>query len=157
MNNLGFNWTPTIIALPSQEGNYLITTFTGSIDMAYWDGASWIKSLTYRGPNNEHTVTTKTSAHLIIAWAYLPEPYKEIKEEVIALTEPEPHDEVKKMPTEDIVEVVRCKDCEHCSLLFGKRPLCLAGRAWMPVTENDFCAWGKKRANDAYMGGDTNA
>lgn len=40
MNNQNFNWTPTIVALPSQEGNYLITTYVGNIDMAYWDGDS---------------------------------------------------------------------------------------------------------------------
>ena len=77
MNNHGVNWTPTDVALPSQEGNYLITTYVGNIDIAYWDGNSWIKSLTYHGPNGDHTVTTKTNAHLVAAWAYLPEPYKE--------------------------------------------------------------------------------
>lgn len=55
---------------------------------------------------------------------------------------------VKLIPAADVVEVVRCKDCEHCSLLFDKRPLCLAGRAWMPITENDFCVWGKKRTDN---------
>ena len=60
----------------------------------------------------------------------------------------EAEDNVRALPTTDVVEVVRCKDCEHCSLLFDKRPLCLAGRSWMPITENDFCAWGKKRADN---------
>ena len=60
----------------------------------------------------------------------------------------EAEDNVRALPTADMVEVVRCKDCEHCSWLFGKSPLCLAGGAWIPITENDFCAWGKKRADN---------
>lgn len=55
---------------------------------------------------------------------------------------------LENLPAADVVEVVRCKDCEHCSWLFDKSPLCLAGSAWIPITENDFCAWGKKRADN---------
>ena len=52
------------------------------------------------------------------------------------------------LPAADVVEVVRCKDCKHCSLLFGKSPLCLAGSARKKITENDFCAWGERKTND---------
>jgi hypothetical protein len=55
---------------------------------------------------------------------------------------------IRRIPAADVVEVVRCKDCKHCNYLFGKSPLCLGGAAWKPIKENDYCAWGERRANN---------
>lgn len=53
-------------------------------------------------------------------------------------------EDIINMPAADVVEVVRCQDCKHCSYLFGKSPLCMNGTAWRSITANDFCAWGER-------------
>lgn len=57
-------------------------------------------------------------------------------------------DWIKKMPTADVVEVVRCKDCKHldkgendseswceCTRIFG---------TYFDVSEDDFCSYGDR-------------
>ena len=54
-------------------------------------------------------------------------------------------DWIKKMPTVDAVEVVRCKDCEHGQSynMFGSR-YCLKHND-VAVRDNDFCSYGERK------------
>ena len=47
-------------------------------------------------------------------------------------------DYIKSMPTADVVEVVRCKDCKH-----RNGSACDYSAVW--VRENGFCQWGERR------------
>ena len=55
-------------------------------------------------------------------------------------------DVLKKMPTVDAVEVVRCKDCK---MLYNYSPVrhfcCITG---IPVDEDDFCSHGERRTDE---------
>ena len=53
---------------------------------------------------------------------------------------------IKETPTADVVEVVRCKDCQHLEIDKGLREgrMCLmrGGAGW--CHDNDFCSYGEK-------------
>ena len=55
---------------------------------------------------------------------------------------------IKKQPTVDAVEVVRCQDCKHrCNGRDCTHPLLLS-YSWgaiRNVKDNDFCSYGKRR------------
>ena len=57
--------------------------------------------------------------------------------------------DIKDFPAVDAVEVVRCKDCKHCS---QNTP---DGLHWCEENEigalmdDDFCSYGERRADDA--------
>ena len=46
---------------------------------------------------------------------------------------------ISAIPTADVVEVVRCKDCKH---LYQDNECPL--RLWFVHTENDFCSYGER-------------
>ena len=46
-------------------------------------------------------------------------------------------------PEQDVVEVVRCKDCEY----YGTDG-CVMDTYWVDVTEESFCSYGKRRRDD---------
>ena len=51
----------------------------------------------------------------------------------------------RMIPTTDVVEVVRCKDCrrrgrEDCAMFYR----CNCGEQHTWETDNDFCSWGEK-------------
>jgi hypothetical protein len=54
-------------------------------------------------------------------------------------------------PTVDAVEVVRCKDCKHCSLDLSGRDahLCMRKEVGFIVRRklDDFCSYGERRTN----------
>ena len=61
-------------------------------------------------------------------------------------------DVVDSQPSADVVEVVRCKDCEHIHLI-GKTPfavrVCNHNKGLGDnVRENDFCSYGVKKEGD---------
>ena len=58
--------------------------------------------------------------------------------------------EIAHMPTADVVEVVRCKDCiwrgrEECALFYR----CDCGEQHTWETDNDFCSYGEWRDENA--------
>lgn len=64
--------------------------------------------------------------------------------------------EVDKIPAEDVVPVVRCKDCKNWipggykSIDDPQNPQC-GGRCWysvIPRFENDFCSYGKRKEKE---------
>lgn len=57
-------------------------------------------------------------------------------------------DEVSKIPTADVVEVVRCKDCTFCVIHKGV-PFCIKWRTFPEVTLDDYCSYGERRDTDA--------
>ena len=50
-------------------------------------------------------------------------------------------EEIKKRPTADVVEVIRCKDCVHWN---SETNGCKRNPSVQPWYENDFCKYGKK-------------
>lgn len=68
---------------------------------------------------------------------------------------------ILKQPTEDVVEVVRCKDCEH-SMEIGEMLVCntslvgkpilevlkIGGACWTVVKPEDFCSNGKRKEGE---------
>ena len=57
-----------------------------------------------------------------------------------ALTEDERVDELNRIPSADVVEVVRCKDCIHNGLFDTDCPL----RTWVKGI-NDYCSYGERK------------
>lgn len=57
---------------------------------------------------------------------------------------------IREIPTADVVEVVRCKDCKHyklrnvASTYKPSKPCCLRSAA-SKVSENDFCSFGERK------------
>ena len=59
---------------------------------------------------------------------------------------------IENAPTVDAVEVVRCKDCKHCSIdLSGRNAhLCLRKEVGFVVRRklDDFCSYGERREGE---------
>ena len=56
--------------------------------------------------------------------------------------------EIADIPTADVVEVVRCKDCEYKSIMSdGKTLACIRQCAYKKPT--DFCSYGERRPDNA--------
>ena len=54
---------------------------------------------------------------------------------------------VSEQPTSDVVEVVRCKDCEFASYLYSaKKYMCKKG-CGATKCETDFCSYGFRKNN----------
>lgn len=55
------------------------------------------------------------------------------------------------LPTIDAVEVVRCKDCEHCADDWnGSQPMftCELAKCGESVQPNDYCSMGERKSDD---------
>lgn len=51
-----------------------------------------------------------------------------------------------KEPFKDVVSVVRCKDCRHCTFSDGEQLAdCMIKQGWFPVKPEWFCADGERR------------
>ncbi len=51
---------------------------------------------------------------------------------------------IRGVPTTDVVDVVRCKDCVHASFLYScGKYMCKKG-CGATKTDNDFCSYGAK-------------
>lgn len=54
-----------------------------------------------------------------------------------------------RMPTADVVEVVRCKDCRYFDKGFvNNNGFFVCSASGMEITENDFCSYGERRKDD---------
>lgn len=52
---------------------------------------------------------------------------------------------IDSIPTANVVEVVRCKDCKYYSKnFFGTESVCQHWKTWYQTNGNDFCSYGKK-------------
>ena len=68
-----------------------------------------------------------------------------------------PVDYLKHLPTADVVEVVRCKDCKHyddglCrrwkySHVTSEDSFC-SGAEWESLQETDYCSYAERRGNE---------
>ena len=58
-------------------------------------------------------------------------------------------DQIKQMPTADVVEVVRCKDCVHYTIINGTCLLLSCKEQTVRVYEDDYCSNGlnKRKVN----------
>lgn len=56
---------------------------------------------------------------------------------------------IKKMPTIDAVEVVRCKDCKHMKYAIdkAKNGMCGVHSALIIMNGNDYCSYGERKEN----------
>lgn len=57
------------------------------------------------------------------------------------------HKVFSQIPAADVVEVVRCKDCKHCHLMFNKSLICwnCNSSVKFPISADDFCCHGERR------------
>ena len=62
---------------------------------------------------------------------------------------------IKNAPTVDAVEVVRCKDCKHCTICYPEKQLDKeATQAWLCkkykrwTKPDDFCSYGERRTDN---------
>lgn len=55
-------------------------------------------------------------------------------------------DDIETLPSADVVEVVRCKDCKYNGSIscptFNDNP---NGKDWQALENNDFCSFGKRK------------
>ena len=54
---------------------------------------------------------------------------------------------INKIPTEDVVEVVRCKDCKFRNDIIGCNTI-TGCKEYVRVSDNFYCANGERRDND---------
>lgn len=61
-------------------------------------------------------------------------------------------DELKRIPTADVVPVVRCKDCKHCEHIYPEcdingncREAYYCKSIKGDVKPDDYCCWGERR------------
>lgn len=58
---------------------------------------------------------------------------------------------INHIPTADVVEVVRCKDCKHSTLMYGTYVCDNTQSPWfndvfdIDMEANDYCSYGKKK------------
>lgn len=63
----------------------------------------------------------------------------------IGVPEDEIEDIVNEIPTADVQEVVRCKDCSYfCKATVNKKGFLICPASGMDITNNDFCSYGAK-------------
>lgn len=55
------------------------------------------------------------------------------------------YDTIKNIPTTDVVEVVRCKNCKHFITDTFKRTMCNRTFTMFEMNENDFCSYGERK------------
>ena len=55
--------------------------------------------------------------------------------------------ELETMPNEDVVKIVRCKDCKYYSKMY-KLCSCRSDKFNVYLNDNDFCSFGEKRAGN---------
>lgn len=62
---------------------------------------------------------------------------------------------IDRMPTADVVEVVRCKDCKHATFYACKNDACYRGIICEyqigTDDENFFCSYGERRTDDGNL------
>lgn len=62
------------------------------------------------------------------------------------------YDSIQKLPTADVVEVVRCKDCKHATFYACKNDACYRGIICEyrigTDDENFFCIYGERREKE---------
>lgn len=52
---------------------------------------------------------------------------------------------IGKIPTADVQEIVRCKDCSYfCKATVNKKGFLICPTSGMDITNNDFCSYGAK-------------
>lgn len=55
-------------------------------------------------------------------------------------------EDLEKLPTADVVEVVRCKDCKRYKKTpYGDEMLCQCWADWLPTGQDDFCSCGERK------------
>ena len=52
-----------------------------------------------------------------------------------------------RLPAVDAVEVVRCAECKHSSLMPGTTDLYLCGKLYTGIRAKDFCSYGELQTN----------
>ena len=59
-------------------------------------------------------------------------------------------DEITEIPTADVVEVVRCKDCKYYEKWSDRSIFCNKHIVFMGMNDNDYCSYGelKEQQND---------
>lgn len=57
---------------------------------------------------------------------------------------------ISRVPAADVIEVVRCKECEHWERQLGKRGICKSSQwenecLYYETIEHDFCSYGERK------------
>ena len=64
-------------------------------------------------------------------------------------------DRIKAMPTEDVVPVVRCKDCKHFNVgvNFQSKPIlyCRRTKFSFETKPDDYCSYGERKCDDGNL------
>ena len=55
---------------------------------------------------------------------------------------------IEDAPEEDVIEVVRCKDCKFCRTLKDGGSQCERIDGLLMTKPNDYCSYGKRRVED---------
>lgn len=57
-------------------------------------------------------------------------------------------DEVIKIPTANVIEVIRCKDCNyHKTDAFGQK-MCMRGFTYFQMNDDDYCSYGVRKGDN---------
>ena len=51
---------------------------------------------------------------------------------------------IQELPTADVVEVVRCKDCIYNPLTANEKGFFICQASMMEITDNDYCSYGTR-------------
>lgn len=76
-------------------------------------------------------------------------PYDVVDPKCYSINAKAVYEEIKRSPSADVVEVVRCKDCKHyktpeCAMWLE---CCTCGGQWDWCNPNDYCSYGERSEN----------
>ena len=78
--------------------------------------------------------------------------YTETNEQQCAVVSDDIYQQIANLPTADVVEVVRCKDCKHATFYSCKNDSCYKGIICKyrigTDDENFYCSYGERRTDD---------
>ena len=82
---------------------------------------------------------------IIVDWQKTLLPIEEKGDKVIFNVLETVNDYIHDLDTDDVEEVVRCKDCKHYSKnIFGSGSVCQYWQTWYQMDGNAYCSFGEK-------------
>ena len=75
--------------------------------------------------------------------------YTETNEQQCAVVSDDIYQQIANLPTADVVEVVRCSECEYGKkATINDKGFKICPASGMETTDNDYCSYGERKTDD---------
>ena len=75
--------------------------------------------------------------------------YTETNEQQCAVVSDDIYQQIANLPTADVVEVVRCSECEYGKkATINDKGFKICPASGMEITDNDYCSYGERKTDD---------